>query len=276
MEAGLRVETGTMGFMDEISRPELGEFLRHRRALMTPPARSGNERTSTRRVPGLRRQELSEVAGISVEYYTRLEQGRAPRPSREILYALSRAFELSLAERDHLFRLAGELPPEPGAPSATIRPGIRLLLHGLDNIMPVTVHDGRLDLLAANAAALELLSPLISDDPYGRNIVYQCFTSPVLHEIVGYDGAEQLARVATSEFRTALSRYPNDNYLLGVFHELSATSEVFRTHWGDAEVGTWRSAMKSIHHPKRGWLTFDSEMLHDPENDHWVMLYTPQ
>jgi transcriptional regulator with XRE-family HTH domain len=262
--------------MNEISRPELGEFLRHRRALMSPPVRSSNERTSVRRVPGLRRQELSEVAGISVEYYTRLEQSRAPRPSREILYALGRAFELSPAERDHLFRLAGELPPEPQAPSTAIRPGIQQLLRGLDNIMPVTVHDGRLDLLAANVAASELLRPLLSDDRFGRNIVYQCFTSPVLHEIVGYDGAEQLARAAASEFRTALSRYPNDEYLLAVFHELSATSEVFRAHWEDAEVGTWRSAMKSIHHPKRGWLTFDSEMLHDPENDHWIMLYTPR
>lgn len=262
--------------MQEVNRPELGEFLRHRRASMTPPIRSGNERTSVRRVPGFRRQELSELAGISVEYYTRLEQGRAPRPSREVLYALGRAFQLSPAERDHLFRLAGELPPEPQAPSAAIRPGIHQLLRGLDNFMPVTVHDGRLDLLAANAAALELLSSLVSDGPYGRNIVYQCFTSTVLPDIVGYDGAEQLARVATSEFRAALSRYPNDEYLQSIFEELSATSEVFRVHWEAAELGTWRSAMKSLHHPTRGWLTFDSEMLHDPESDHWVMLYTPQ
>ncbi|WP_354569298.1 helix-turn-helix transcriptional regulator [Glaciihabitans sp. UYNi722] len=262
--------------MEEIGRPELGEFLRHRRALMTPPTRSGNERTSVRRVPGLRRQELSEVAGISVEYYTRLEQSRAPRPSREVLYALGRAFGLSSAERDHLFRLAGELPPEPQAPSTAIRPGILQLLDGLDSIMPVTVHDGRLDLLAANVAALEMLSPLISDGPFGRNIVYQCFTSTALHQIVGADGAEQLARVATSELRTALTRYPNDDYLQAVFQELSAISEGFRARWEDAEVGTWRSATKSLHHPTRGWLNFESEMLHDPENDHWIMLYTPQ
>lgn len=265
-----------MAVMEERSQPELGEFLRHRRALMAPPARSGNERASVRRVPGLRRQELSEIAGISIEYYTRMEQGRAPRPSREVLHALSRAFGLLPAERDHLFRLAGELPPEPQAPSTSIRPGIQQLLRGLDNVMPVTVHDGRLDLLAANVAASELLSPLISDDPYGRNIVYQCFTSPVLEEIVGRDGAKQLARVATSEFRTALSRYPKDDYLQSIFHELSATSVVSRGCWENAELGTWRSAMKSLHHPTRGWLSFHSEMLHDPENDHWIMLYTPQ
>src|ERR1700712_936036 len=181
--------------MPETGCSDLGEYLRRRRAAMTPPVQPGSGRTSHRRVPGLRRQELSEVAGISVEYYTRLEQGRAPRPSRDILSALSRAFELSPAERDHLFRLAGELPPEPQAPSTAIRSGIQQLLRGLDNVMPVTVHDGRLDLLAANAAARELLTPLINDDLYGRNIVYQCFTSPVLHEIVGDDGAEQLARV---------------------------------------------------------------------------------
>ena len=106
--------------MGHDGRPELGEFLRHRRAQMTPPDRPGNLRSSVRRVPGLRRQELSDVAGISVEYYTRLEQGRAPRPSREILSALGRAFQLSTAENHHLFRLAGELPPRPRAPATHI------------------------------------------------------------------------------------------------------------------------------------------------------------
>ncbi|MGJ9413370.1 helix-turn-helix domain-containing protein [Aeromicrobium sp. CF4.19] len=257
-------------------RPELGEFLRHRRALMTPPGRPGRERVSARRVPGLRRQELSDIAGISVEYYARLEQGRAPRPSREILGALGRAFELSTAENEHLFRLAGELPPQPRAPAAGIRPGLRQLLDSLDDTMPVTVHDGRLDVLAFNAAAADLFGPIFGDGPYGHSIVFQAFTSDGLRDVLGEEGAEQLARVAAAELRKALSVYPDDEHLRSVFRELSTSSPEFNRHWERGEIGTWRSAMKRVNHPTRGVLTFDSEMLHDPESDHWVMLFTPR
>lgn len=258
-------------------RPELGEYLRHRRGLMAPPGRAGDVRVSARRVPGMRRQELSDLAGISVEYYTRLEQGRAPRPSREILTALGRAFDLSAAENEHLFRLAGEMPPQARAPAPDVRPGLRLLLDGLDETMPVTVHDGRLDMLALNAAATELFGPLFDDDgQYGRNIVYQAFSSPGLDAVLGEDGAEQLARVAAAELRTALTRYPEDERLRGLRRELAANSSAFVLHWERAEIGTFRSALKHVNHPTRGRLEFDSEMLHDPERDHWVMLFTPR
>jgi transcriptional regulator with XRE-family HTH domain len=261
--------------MQVSARPELGEFLRQQRALMQPAERVVNGRVSSRRVPGLRRQELAEAAGISVEYYTRLEQGRAPRPSREILAALERTFGLSLAERGLLFRLAGELPPEIEAPASVIRPGLQRLLRGLDEVMPVTVHDGRLDLLAANEAANELLGTLLSPGPFGRNVVHFAFTSPMVKGVVGDEGADQLARVAASELRMAMSRYPEDEYLHAIFRDLTERSAQFREYWERAEVGTWRSAMKVLRHPERGWLRFESEMLHDPENDHWIMLYTP-
>lgn len=243
---------------------------------MPPPERPVNGRASSRRVPGLRRQELAEAAGISVEYYTRLEQGRAPRPSREILNALERAFGLSTTERELLFRLAGEHPPEPEAPASIIRPGLDQLLRGLDRVMPVTVHDGRLDVLAANEAAGELLGTLFEPGPFGRNVAHLAFTSPKVREVVGDEGAEQLARVTTSELRMAMSRYPADAYLQAIYRDLTDRSELFRGYWELGEVGTWRSAMKLLHHPQRGWLRFKSEMLHDPENDHWIMLYTPR
>jgi transcriptional regulator with XRE-family HTH domain len=242
---------------------------------MAPTVQPGGGRTSHRRVPGQRRQELAETAGISVEYYTRLEQGRAPRPSREVLTALARAYELSTAERDHLFRLAGETPPEPHAPVAEIRPGLLRLLRNLEDTMPVTVHDGRLDLLAHNTAAADLLGPLSTGGRYGRNIVHRCFTAAGLREVLGGQGAEQLARAATTELRGALSRYPGDEYLQSLFKELSDTSAAFRDHWERGEVGAFRSAVKSLRHPTRGWLRFNSEILHDPERDHWITLYTP-
>lgn len=261
--------------MGQDGRPELGQFLRHRRAQMTAPDRLGNLRSSVRRVPGLRRQELSDVAGISVEYYTRLEQGRAPRPSREILSALARAFQLSTAETLHLFRLAGELPPQPRAPAARIRPGLQQLLDSLDDTMPVTVHDGRLDMLAFNVAAADLFGPIFGDGPFGHNIAYQAFTSTGIRAVLGSDGAEQLARVAAAELRKALSVYPDDDHLRSLLSELSTSSPAFNSHWQRGEIGTWTSAMKRVNHPTKGPLAFDSEMLHDPERDHWVMLFTP-
>lgn len=256
-------------------RADLGEYLRGLRASMTPPATVSGARQSLRRVPGMRRQELSSQAGISVEYYTRLEQGRAPRPSREILAALARAFRLGVAQRDHLFRLAGELPPQPDAPSEVVRPGLLRMLHELDEVMPVMVHDGRLDLLVYNAAAGDYFDPLVSTGRYGRNIVHQCFVIEDLSSVLGVEGTNQLRAVATAELRTALSRYPGDDRLNSLQKKLWATSEVFREHWERAGVETWRSAIKRLHHPSRGWQSFDLEVLHDQERDHWVTLYTP-
>ncbi len=266
-----------MVLMPTRTRPHLGEYLRGRRAALAPPGPTGQpvqRRVSRRQVTGLRRQELADVAGISVEYYTRLEQGRAPRPSREVLTALARALGLTAAQRAHLFRLAGELPPEPLAPGSEVRPGLRLLLRDLDDTVPVTVHDGRLDVMARNAAAAELLGPLSSGGRYGRNIVHQGFTSTA-REVLGDDGAQRYARWATAELRSAMSRYPDDEHLRSLLAELSATSATFRSHWGRGEVAAERSGVKHLRHPTRGWLTFHSEMLHDAERDHWVVIYAP-
>jgi len=253
---------------------DFGIYVRGRRATMAPPDQAADGRVSRRQVPGLRRQELAEPAGISVEYFTRLEQGRAPRPSREILTALARALNLAAAERDHLFRLAGELPPEPLAPDSEIRPGLLQLLRGLEDSVPVTVHDGRLDVMARNAAATELLGPLSSAGRYRRNIVHQGFTAAARH-VLGEEGAHQYARWAVAELRSAIGRYPNDEGLRSMLAELSATSAPFRSHWTRGEVTAGRSGVKHLRHPTRGWLRFQSEMLHDAERDHWIVIYAP-
>jgi transcriptional regulator with XRE-family HTH domain len=263
-----------MAFMPTRIRVDFGAYVRHRRAMTAPPEQPTDRRVSRRRVPGLRRQELAEAAGISVEYYTRLEQGRAPRPSREVLTALARAFDLTAAERDHLFRLAGEVPPEPLAPDSEIRPGLLRLLRDLDDTVPVTVHDGRLHVMARNAAAAELLGPISSAGRYRRNIVHQGFTATARH-ILGDEGAHRYARWATAELRSAMGRYPDDEYLRSLLAELSATSATFRSHWARSEVAAERSAVKHLRHPTRGWLAFQSEMLHDAERDHWIVIYAP-
>ncbi|GAA3113474.1 hypothetical protein [Nonomuraea salmonea] len=177
-----------------------------------------------------------------------------------------------------MYRLAGE-PPARGAhpPDTEIRPGLQRLLRRLDDTLPITVHDGRLDLLARNAAAAALFGPLPAGGRYARNIVHQCFTATTaLCEVLGDAGTEHLTRVARAELRSALGRYPADDYLQSLFTELWTTSTTFRTAWARGEVGALRSAAKRVHHPTRGWLDFDIELLHDPESDHWIMLYNPR
>ncbi|MGE9692312.1 MULTISPECIES: helix-turn-helix transcriptional regulator [unclassified Streptomyces] len=248
--------------------------MRHQRAMMAPAGRSVQGSASRRRVPGLRRQEVAEAAGISVEYYTRLEQGRAPRPSREILTALAGALGFTAPERDHLFRLAGELPPEPLAPDCEVRPGLLQLLRNLDDTVPVTIHDGRLDVMARNAAAAELLGTESGRSRYRRNIVHHGFSATALR-VLGEEGADRYARWATAELCSAMGRYPDDEYLRSLCAELSATSAIFRSYWERGEVMADRSGVKRLHHPTRGWLVFQSEMLHDPERDHWIVIYSP-
>src|ERR1700722_13265220 len=140
---------GTMGVMDTNRRTELAAFLRARRARLSPrqaglPAAGAPGR---RRTPGLRRQEVAQLAGMSVDYYIRLEQGRGPHPSRQGLSALARALMLTADERDYLFRVAGESPPPVAGPSREITPGIRHLLDSLPQT-PAYVVDAAYNVLA--------------------------------------------------------------------------------------------------------------------------------
>jgi transcriptional regulator with XRE-family HTH domain len=116
--------------MTMANRAELAAFLRARRARLSP-REAGLPEVGRRRTPGLRRQEVAQLAGMSIDYYIRLEQGRGPNPSRQVLSALARAFMLSGDERDYLFRMAGEAPPQPARPGREITPGIRHLLDGM-------------------------------------------------------------------------------------------------------------------------------------------------
>ncbi len=259
--------------MENYDEPDLAGYLRRRRALAAPPARVRHGHASRRRVPGLRRQELAEAASISVEYYTRLEQGRAPRPSRDVLSSLARALELAPTEREHLFLLARELPPGLSAPSDVIRPGLLRVMEHLGATMPVTVHDGRLDVLAANDAATAMLGPVRGTGRFGRNIVHRAFASDALTSRLDAEGVEHLLRAAAAELRMALTRYPGDAYLKALLDELARSSPDFTEYWERGEVGVWSSAFKRLRHERLGWVTCDTQILHDPERDHWIMLY---
>ncbi len=144
--------------MTTVNRPDLAAFLRARRARLTPRD-AGLPETGRRRTPGLRRQEVAQLAGMSVDYYIRLEQGRGPRPSRQVLSALARALLLNGDEREYLFLTAGESPPQPARPGREITPGIRHLLDGMP-ATPAYVVDAAYNILAWNQLAVPFIGNL--------------------------------------------------------------------------------------------------------------------
>ncbi|MGA4850138.1 helix-turn-helix domain-containing protein [Streptomyces sp. G5(2025)] len=241
---------------------ELGGFLRARRARVTPEdvGLPGGHR---RRVRGLRREELAQLAGISVDYYVRLEQGRATQPSPEVLDALARALALDAAERTHLTTLttlatAGRGP----APEARVSPLLRRVLDAVADGFPAFATDHRLDVVAWNALGAELLGGLADPPRRDRNNARYVFLDPASHD-VHPDWADRAAE-AVGQLRVAAARYPNDTELASLITELTARSAEFRRIWDSGEIVMCASGSKRLRHPATGVLTLDFESLHVP------------
>ncbi len=258
--------------MEKVDRGELAAFLRHRRARLQP-VDVGLEAGYRRRTPGLRRQEVAQLAGMSVEYYIRLEQGRGPRPSRQILGALGRALRLSDDECAYLHHLAGESTPRSSAPSRQVRPGVLHLLDRYDGA-PALVCDAKYDVLAWNPMAAALLGDLSAVVPADRNVIWRFFTRPGARQRHDPTSAEQFARESVADLRAAAARYPHDAGIRDLVRRLLAASEDFARLWNDHEVRVRRSTHKRLNHPDVGWLDLDCDALHDPERDQWVILYS--
>ncbi|GLY66633.1 helix-turn-helix transcriptional regulator [Amycolatopsis taiwanensis] len=258
--------------MDQVDRTELAAFLRRRRARVQPTdvGLAGGQR---RRTPGLRRQEVAQLAGMSVDYYVRLEQGRGPRPSRQMIAAIGRALRLSADELAYLHHLVGEVPgPLPG-PVREVRPGVLHLLDRLDDT-PAMVCDAIYDVLAWNAMAAALITDFGAVPPVERNVIWRFFTDPVARDRYDADGAARFAREAVADLRAAAARYPKDPSVRRLVDRLSGASADFRARWAEQDVDVSRSTSKRIRHPEVGWLDLDCEALHDPLRDQWIILYT--
>jgi len=260
--------------MDQASRGELAAFLRSRRARVQP-ADVGLEAGPRRRTPGLRRQEVAQLAGMSVDYYIRLEQGRGPRPSRQMLTAVSRALALSDDERAYLHFLAGEPPGPPACPAAEVRPSVLRLLERLEDT-PALVCDAKYDVLAWNPMAAALLGDFSALPQPERNVVWRFFTDPRARERYDPADAARFARESVADLRSAAARYPDDPGLRRLLDRLLAASSEFRALWSSHDVTVRRSARKRLRHPTLGWLDLDCDALHDPDDDHWIVLYTAE
>ncbi|MGV9882749.1 helix-turn-helix domain-containing protein [Streptomyces sp. NPDC003006] len=239
---------------------DLGGFLRARRARVAPE-HVGLPGGPRRRVRGLRREELAQLAGISVDYYVRLEQGRATQPSPEVLDALARALTLDTAERTHLATLAGT--ERGAAPKARVSPLLRRVLDAVADGFPAFATDHRLDVVAWNDLGAELLGGLADPAPRrDRNNARYLFLDPASRD-VHPDWSDRAAE-AVGQLRVAAGRYPDDAELASLIAELTSRSADFRRIWESGEVVMCASGSKRLRHPVTGVLTLDFESLHVP------------
>ncbi|MFJ8694253.1 helix-turn-helix domain-containing protein [Streptomyces roseolilacinus] len=251
---------GDGGGIDVIGDPRraLGGFLRVRRARVAPEdvGLAGGRR---RRVRGLRREELAQLAGISVDYYVRLEQGRATQPSPEVLDSLARALRLDAAERRHLATLAADRRGP--APTARVSPLLRRILDAMEGL-PAFVTNARLDVVAWNALGAELVGGLAGPGHRDRNNARYLFLDPVSRDV--FPDWEERAAEAVGQLRVSTGRYPEDGYLSALIAELSAYSADFRRLWATGEVVMCGAGRKRLRHPVVGTLILDYETLHVP------------
>ncbi|MET9884704.1 helix-turn-helix transcriptional regulator [Streptomyces sp. NPDC006430] len=243
----------------------LGTALRQWRD-RTSPQDAGLPAGGVRRAPGLRREELALLAGLSVDYVVRLERGRATSPSPQVLSALSRALRLSEAERDHLFVLGGQAPPSAGQVSQHVPPSVQRLLDQLQDT-PLSVHDAAWNLISWNPLWAALVGDPSSWRGRERNIAWRHFThlaSRVTHT------PEQQASFETalvSDLRTSTARYPRDRPLRSLIADLRREDARFDELWRSHTVGFHTTDSKTIHHPALGPVTVDCDTLTVPGSD---------
>ena len=256
---------------------EFGRVVRRWRERITPES-AGLPLGGRRRAVGLRREELGLLAGISVDYIIRLEQGRATAPSAQVVAALARALRLDRAERELLFRLAALQPPGQGTLSAHLTPGVRRLLDRLSGT-PVSVHDAAWTLIVANDLWTALMGDLSAASGHDRNVIWRHFvgTPTRVRQTLAQAAAFEAAMVGDA--RAALARYPADPGLRSLIGGLRRQSARFAELWesGVAGVaGVHESAAKTIVHPVVGELELDCDVLTVTGADLRVVAYTAE
>jgi transcriptional regulator with XRE-family HTH domain len=244
---------------------DIREFLATRRARLTPVQAGLPAFGRTRRVPGLRREEVALLAGISVEYYTRLERGNARGVSDDVLESVSRALQLDEAEHAHLIDLVRtaniERPPRKTATPSLVRPSIRRVIDAMSEI-PAFVGNGRLDVLYANPLFEALHSELYRDPARPVNTGRFMFLDPRARTF--YVDWEMLAKDVVASLHGEAGRNPYDRALSDLIGLLSTRSEEFRVHWARHDVRFHRSGTKRFRHPLVGELTLAFERLELP------------
>jgi transcriptional regulator with XRE-family HTH domain len=251
---------------------ELGRTLHAWRDRVTP-AEVGLPAGGKRRAPGLRREELAHLAGLSVDYIVRLEQGRSDSPSGQVLTALARALRLSDAERNHLFVLAGEVEPSPGRLSAYIPPGVQRIVDQLEGA-PLCVTDASWTVISWNPMFAALIGDPSPWHGRWRNIVYRHYVDPGDRVVMTPEQQENFRNAMVTDLRASLARYPRDADLRALIEELRAGYDDFAQRWDQPVVGFHQSEQKTIRHPEIGTFDIDCDILAVPSSDLRMVVYT--
>ncbi|MET7784927.1 helix-turn-helix transcriptional regulator [Streptomyces sp. NPDC005388] len=265
------------------NRADIRDFLARRRAQLTPE-QVGLPTSGRRRVPGLRREEVAVLAGVSTEWYTRLEKGHISGVSEDVLDAVARTLQLSEDERTYLFDLARAARPS-AAPrrrrkTTALPPQVQWLLDSM-TLSAAYVTNGRLDIVATNALTRALFSPLFDShttDQHGRpNFARYWFLDDTSADFA--DDWDSAATMTTALLRAEAGRYPGDKALRELIGELSTVSAEFRTRWAAHDVRIHHGGVKRFHHPAAGPLTLTYQPLDLPvsaQEAHSLTIYTAE
>ena len=253
---------------------ELAEFLRNRRARLSPE-QVGLPRGTRRRTPGLRREEVAMLAGVSPEWYTWLEQGRDINVSMQVLESLARVLQLDANEREHLFLLVlRQPPPVETYSSPTVSPALQGFMDSL-NTSPVCVVDARSNIIAWNAAYCAVFGDLSVLPERERNLIWRIFTNPVSRTV--NEHWQEIAQAYLAQFRASYGRFINDPWWTEMIAELSEVSPEFRELWPRHDVIHLSEGHKLLHHPIVGDLDFDILWLQTVESgDLRLLIHTPR
>jgi transcriptional regulator with XRE-family HTH domain len=255
---------------------EIREFLRTRRARITPGQAGLAPHPGARRVPGLRREEAAQLAGVSVDYYIRLERGRTRGVSETVLKAVARALQLDDAERAHLFDLAQPAATRgrrrPLSPQR-VRPALQRTLESLS--VPAVIQGRRLDVLAANRLGYALFTDFEARPRRERNFARFVFLDQAARTL--YADWDRAAGDCVAMLRLYAGRHPDDPQLTELIGELSVHSDAFRRLWADHDVHAHTTGTKRLHHPLAGDLTLDYVVLTvEGDPDQALVIYTPE
>jgi transcriptional regulator with XRE-family HTH domain len=251
---------------------QLGDFLRRRREALEPED-AGLVRGPRRRTPGLRREEVAALAGMSVDYYTRLEQRRAPQPSVSVVAAVARALRLTRDESDHLWRLAGHQPPPRTAPSEHVSPALLRVLDRLEDTPAMVVTD--LDeVLVQNRMAVALVGDAGRHTGLARSFTWRWFLEPGARDGFPPEDHALHTRVHVANLREAVTRRGRDAGSTALLRSLLAGSEEFRREWERHDVAVLREQRKRIVHPVVGLLDLDCQRLLSESQSQCLLVYT--
>lgn len=263
----------------EAARAAVREFLTTRRALVTPADAGLPPQGTRRRVKGLRREEVALLAGVSPEYYVRLERGQATGPSAGVVDAVADVLRLDDDERAHLGRLLAALTPAArkrsrGAATEPITPGIRVLLDSMDHL-PAVVFNGRFDILATNALGRALIAPMYDLPGRTNSARFLFLDEPRARDL--FPEWDRITADTVAMLRIEAGRHPDDPDLTELIGQLATRSTEFRTRWATNDVRIHRAGTKTFRHPLIGEITLPYETLRiDAASSQILSVYTPQ